>query len=409
MDHMQLIIIAVVVILILITIGYYLFQESKFKKLVENNFNQAIDDIITDENKPFILDGVDENIVIETKVMVKDKHNKENSSYIQDPLFSDAVEAKGGVNGSQKITYTIEHPIEQAELSFDDVPSKVHEHPSDSVEAFFAAIHQVPFPFGNDVSIDIDVVVDIGFEEPIKLKVIPNIAEFTNKPFKVYVLTKNREWYIFEKGQKLVGVRALKFVVQLIDNEGLISQTQVERVFSELHRFAMQNHAYIYKPDYLVSIDKLKTQMSYLEKIVLNLKLFLILNVNHSYLELSKYLHGVGLVESAGVFSSVDSHGELFTITDESGEKLQNGKSYNLLQISSNLHLHKNPNAVIEKIFDFAENFMMHYESRLLTTNKKVLSQKDYNQIIKHVEQYVEGAKTYDIELGGRLIRRLFL
>lgn len=411
MDHMQLLIIAIVVGLILVTIGYYLYQEAKFKKLVENNFNQATDDVITDHNKPFVLDGTDESIRIETKVVIKDKHESKHepvsASYRQDPLFGDTVKVESSV--VPKITYTIEHPIEQAELLFDDIPSKVHEHPSDSVEAFFAGIHQVPFPFLEDVSLDIDVVVDIGFEEPIKLKVIPNIAEFTNKSFKVYVLTKNREWYVFEKGQKLVGVRALKFVIQLIDMEGLINQAQVEKVFSELHRFAMQNHAYIYKPDYVVSMEKLKSQMAYLEKIALNLKLFLIMNVSHSYAELSKFFHSNGLSEADGIFQWVEKNCVLFTISDEKGQALQNGRGYHLLQINASLHFHKNPNEVIEKIFDFAETFTMHYESRLLTTSKKVLGQVDYNMMIKHVKEYVEGAKTYGIELGGRLIRRLFI
>src|SRR4051812_18280554 len=59
MDTIQLTIIAVVIALILLTISYYLYQEAKFKKMVENNFNQATHDVIIEENKTFTLDGID--------------------------------------------------------------------------------------------------------------------------------------------------------------------------------------------------------------------------------------------------------------------------------------------------------------------------------------------------------------
>ena len=48
MNQIQIAIIGVVACIVLIIIGYYIYQENKFKKMIENNFNQATGDALND-------------------------------------------------------------------------------------------------------------------------------------------------------------------------------------------------------------------------------------------------------------------------------------------------------------------------------------------------------------------------
>ena len=62
---------------------------------------------------------------------------------------------------------------------------------------------------------------------------------------------------------------------------------------------------------------------------------------------------------------------------------------------------------VVDKIFDFAELFMSHFESRLLSTNKQILGQKEYDQLYNYIKNYTDGAQKKQIELGSALIKRV--
>jgi uncharacterized protein YneF (UPF0154 family) len=48
MNQIQIAIIGVVACIVLVIIGYYIYQENKFKKMIENNFNQATGDALND-------------------------------------------------------------------------------------------------------------------------------------------------------------------------------------------------------------------------------------------------------------------------------------------------------------------------------------------------------------------------
>jgi|GEM_PF-1943487 len=409
MDTIQLTIIAIVVALILLTIGYYLYQEAKFKKMVENNFNQATHDVIIEDNKTFTLDGIDtQKQSMSNAILQKDVVVPENTLHM-DALFDmEEVEIIPSVQHVPDDTQSV--PLERlfATPKSSEMP-KVEEiiHPEHSVEAFFAKIHKVAFPFADEVNPELDFVVDIGFEESKKIKVLPEITQFTNKPFKVYVLDKDNQWSLYNRGEKYV-VRALKLVVQLVDREGLISQAQLSNIYNELHKFVMQNEAHICKSDYEAAILKIQNQVKYLEKIELNLNLFLITQKSYSYSDLLRFFGGLGLIDNNGVLHLAEGNQMVFKISAENGSAFKPANSYNLLQVTACLHKQKDPNYAVEKIFDCAEKVMQSFESRLLTSNRNILGQKDYDAIIQHVKKYADAAKSNDVELGGELIHRVF-
>jgi hypothetical protein len=408
MDTIQLTIIAAVVALILLTISYYLYQEAKFKKMVENNFNQSTHDVIIDENKTFTLDGVDTNkqTTQDNAILPKDVALAENS-LDDDPLF-DMQEAVTIVTKpvADETPYV---PVQDLFATKTPEVEKVEEviHPEHSVEAFFADIHKVGFPFADQINCELDFVVDIGFEELRKIKVLPEISQFTDKPFKIYVLDKNNQWLLFNRGEKYVA-RALKFVVQLVDNEGLISQASLSNIYNEWHKFVMQNEAHIYRSDYEASISKIQHQIKHLEKIELNLSLFIITQESYSYSDLIRFFGGLGLIESNGFLQLAEGNQVVFKISAENGSAFKSANSYNLLQITACLHKQKDPHYAIEKIFDCAEKVMQNFEARLLTSNRNILGQKDYDAITLHVKKYADNAKQNGVELGGELINRVF-
>ena len=49
MNQVQLAIVGLVAVIVLVIIGYYIYQENKFKKIVEKNFNQSTNDVLNQE------------------------------------------------------------------------------------------------------------------------------------------------------------------------------------------------------------------------------------------------------------------------------------------------------------------------------------------------------------------------
>ena len=98
----------------------------------------------------------------------------------------------------------------------------------------------------------------------------------------------------------------------------------------------------------------------------------------------------------------------MFTIGNESQNSLDTHDEFSTLSIVAPLHLHENPLYIVDKIFDLGERFMAKFESRILTSNKQVLGQREYDQLLTFIKNYVDSAKKKQIKLGGELIRRLF-
>jgi hypothetical protein len=148
--------------------------------------------------------------------------------------------------------------------------------------------------------------------------------------------------------------------------------------------------------------------MKYMDKIELNLTLFMAMKEYYPYSDIQKYFTSLDLIHNNGILQLCENNQQVFKISAVDNAKFSLENSYNMLQITANLHMQQDPNYAVEKIFDCMEQFMQHYEARLLTSNKHILVQKDYDAILHHVKRHIESAKANGIELGGELIKRLF-
>ena len=363
MNSIQMAIIVFIVLIILFTLGYYWYDDARFKKRVENNFNQSTKDALIDEPKrATVFDSVDPNQEDRFQILQKDIANKD--------IFADAV-------------------------------------PDDSVEAFFVKLDQVTFPFTEGVSERFDLVIDIVFEEPKKLKILPEIGQFTHKYFVFYVLSKNNLWEVCEKGKKYQAL-ALKLVVQLVDGEGVISQAQIHNIYNELRTFVINNHAHIRCSEYEIAVKHIQEQMKLLNNVELILDLYLLTLDKLDFATISKFLKANDFIEDNGIFHYMMNNNLLFTIADEAHNPLKNSDEYNTLSIVAKLHLNSDPLFVVDKIFDLGEKFMETFESRILTSNKQVITQKEYTQLYNYVKNYTDSMHKKNIELGGTLMTRLF-
>ncbi len=384
MNSVQLTIIAVVVLLIIILLGYFWYQEIKFKRLVENNFNHKTDDVIED-SQPLVLDGVDS---LEQALNINNKLEKD----IFKPIKT-------------KIAPNTQLPKENIEIAVED--ELVEDYPSDSLEAIFADIKKLPFPYKEEINPTLDYIIDIAFEEPVKIKLLPDITQYTQKQFTIYILDKNNNWQIFERGNKYV-VKAMKYVVQLVDKNGIVSQAQVSNIYNELFKFVLQNIGHIQHSDYDASIYKIQQQIKYLPDMKLDLELYFILKTATDYTSLANFFMTSGFTEISGKFNYMVNGVTEFIIADESGGALEKGINYKYLRITSNLHFVPKPQQVVEDIFDLADRFMAQFESRILTTNKQIFSEREYIALVRYISGYENNAKKFGVELGGELIRRLF-
>lgn len=378
MNSIQLAIVVAVILMIIIIVGYYWYQEAKFRRMVETNFNQRTDDVIT-KDKPFILDG-------------------DNNS-----------------NGTLKTKPVLQKDI--SELDLDLEPDDKHMNnahladpeaniPEDSMEAFFAKIEQIPFPYTDSIDITLDYVANIAFEEPSKIKILPELSQFTAKKIRIYILTKDNQWQIFERGNKYIA-NALKIVIELVDKDGVVSQAQIANMYNELYKFVLQHNAHIQQSDYEKSLFEINRQLKHVKGVKLDLELFLICKAKVSFDKLSSFFTSHGLSSQDGIFRYMNDGVELFCVSNETGNPFQSGTDYDLFLIKSSLHLVNNPREAADAIFDFTEKFMREFESRLLTANKQVFAQRDYDILNKYLGNYIANAEKNSINLGGKLLFRV--
>lgn len=390
MNPIQIAIIAFVVIVILLTLGYYWYDDAKFKKKVEDNFNQATKDVLTDNNKATIFDSIDSNASNIPPIMQKDVAPKRSASV--DPILDGAAPELD--------------ILEEVVLAPIPAPAPVIEVPEDSLEAFFVKLDKIDFNYANEVKDEYDLVVDIVFEEPKKLKILPEVTQFTHKSFEFYILEKDNVWQIYEKGKKYYA-KAIKLVVQLVDKDGIISQAQIENIYNELYKFVINNDAHIRCSDYETAIRQIQEQIKLLGNIELVLELYLLTKERLSYAALGKFLNNNGFVDNQGVYDYVENNQSVFSISSENQAPLQLNGEYTTFAIVAKLHLHEKPLLVLDQIFDIGEKFMGEFESRILTTNKQVIGQREYDQLYTYVKNYADSAQKKQVRLGGVLIRRL--
>ena len=312
MNSVQFAIVIVILLLIIVLIGYYFYQEHQFKKLVENNFNQASNDVLG-EPKSFVVDGV----------------------YASKPILN-VPNIK-----NNKDTYTKQKNVAQ-EINFDLYEDVQDEIPADSAEAFFVALDNAKFDY--ELDLDLDACFDIAFEDVIKIKALPEINHLTHKECRFYVFEKNGNWISYTQSQKYVA-RGIRIVVPLIDKNGLISQAQLSNIYNELHAYVLKNGvAHLRVSDYARSMVVLQGKVKYLESIPLELNLYLIIKEKIHYSQLCRFFLNEGMQEKNGVL--VYPNGNKYPICyvyDENGNQFATNNEYNMLSLKAQLHLHNNP------------------------------------------------------------------
>ena len=78
-----------------------------------------------------------------------------------------------------------------------------------------------------------------------------------------------------------------------------------------------------------------------------------------------------------------------------------------MLSILSKLHHQENPLSAINEIFDFAENYMQYFESRILSTNRMLMTEKEFSSLDRQVKNYVNQCNRKGVVLGSEIILRV--
>lgn len=376
MNEVQIAIIAVVAVIALGIVIYYVHQENKFKKIIENNFNQAADDVIKQ----------DKGLIFENQ---------------EDDLPSGFAASK-----KDKSAITQELALDGYDLASDPLLDKYRlNNPNEENEAF-NKFDLVEFSYAAMVNLELDHVIDIAFDKLVKIKAIPVIDQFCTKNHTYFLLEKGGVWSIYERGKKYV-IEGIKLVINLVDKEGAVSELQINNIYNELSKFTLHHEGHIRQTDSELKIRRIQQQLKTLANIELQLALYLINKDELNFGNLSKYFESSGFTVNNGVFEYRIDDKVVFEVRDEEGKPFEQKNGYRMLLISSKLHHLENPMLAIEKIFDFAEHYMQYFESRLLTTNKTVLGEREYSALEKQVNSYIATVKRQGAVLGSSLAMRV--
>lgn len=378
MNQVQIAIIVIVTIIVLCIIIYYIHQENKFKKMIESNFNQAADDVLN-KNRGLVFENSTPESLPAFASFRKD----------QEPKFD-------------------ESNLTQAEIKFDPLLEAAHallDQPPKG-DVFFGQFDLAKFP-ENVLNRELEHAVDISFDKLVKIKVLPELGQFVSKQFTYYLLDKHGTWLKFERGQKYLAA-GLRLIVNLVDNEGVISNLQLANLFSELAKYAQHHAGHIRQTDSELLIRKLQQQLKSLSNVPLELSLYLVNKDDLDYRQIAKYFESNGFVNAEGVFEFWADGKVLFKISNEQGQPFAKTGKYHLFSINSKLHHHLNPQQSVDKIFDFAEHYVQYFDARLLTSNKLVLAERDYQALEKQIASYIMANKRQNIILGSPLIQRVF-
>ena len=330
MNETQIAIIGLVAVIVITIIGYYLYQENKFKKMVEKNFNQSTNDVLEQ----------DQGVVFENQA------TNQKSSFQSSERSVEAIQVETNV---ELLATTNLDPLL-------DGPIEINNPQNDSL---FAKYEERKFPYADKISAEFDHVIDIYFAKPVKIKALPEIAQFTNKTLQIYILEKNLGWSLYERAKKYQA-DGIKVISNIIDSDGLATSLQLNNLYNELSNFASRNNGIIRQNDLELELRRIQQQLKH-----------------------------------------------VFEIRDENGKPLNESSNYQVLSIFAKLHHHENPLDVINEIFDFAENYMQYFESRMLSTNRMLMTEKEFSALDKQVKNYINQCNRKGLSLGSEIILRV--
>lgn len=383
MNQLQMAIVGLIVGIIIVIIAYHFYQESKFKNSIDKNFNQSLDDALKEEN----------GVVFENQ-MIQVETNKKQKGKPQRDVEIPAVED----NSLQQTEMLFEQPLDNTQV--EQIPSEVGDEQ-------FAAYDNINFPFANQISNQYQHVIDIFFEKSAKIKMFPDLNQFASKRIQYFILDSKAGWLVFERNKKY-NAQGVKVVIDLVDNEGCIYPLQITNMFNELSKFASHHDAYIRQKDSELEIRRIQQQLKNLSHALLELELFIVNKDELSYDDLAKYFLSNGFVDNSGFFEYRQDGVTVFYIADENGKRLDYNTKYRIFSLNSKLHHQFEPMNAVNKIFDVSEDYMKYFESRLLTSNKLIMSEREYNALERQVSNYINTCKRFGLELGSELILRVY-
>ncbi len=284
--------------------------------------------------------------------------------------------------------------------------NKNYQYPEDSMEIIFAKIHDIPFNHKDSYDFELDYVIDIAFESITKINILPKIIQFTQKSYQIFVLDKYHHWVIYKENTNYQAL-AVKYIIMMVDKDGLINKSQIINIYNELFKFIINKNAHIMQSNYEPYLQKLYTQFRFLKDIPLDLQLYLVFQNSVTYNDLIAYFTKYKLSFINNKLHYIVKEINWFSIADEQNNGLIADQNYTTLTISSQLHFLTQPEGVIDYIMDIFEECNKCFEVRLLTSNKQIFSQKEYISLKCHINNYINNAKKVNIILGGNLINRV--
>lgn len=368
MNQVQISIIALVVAIIIAIVAYHFYQENKFKRQINQGFNGRVEDALEQQSSIVVENDAHELNAPFQKDIFPDLH-------LQDAESKDSLTDLSDSNSNQ------------AEF--------IHYNQDD-----FAVLDNALFDFKIG---DYTHVIDIAFTKSIKLRMLPDMAQFCTKGCYIYILEKDL-WSSFEKGKKYLA-DGIRVVINLVDEHGITSELQVTNAYNELEKFVVKYNAKFRQTLTSDLIASLQKSFKKYKQAALDLELFI---VNHDYLpfdKLKQLLIKQGLIEQQGIFYKTIEGTILFYITDENGKPFQSNHSYRLLALNSKLHNFVDPMVAIDALFDLAEEYQNVIESRLLTSNKIIMKEHDYKSLIRQIELHFSALKRNEVEAGSELVR----
>lgn len=298
-------------------------------------------------------------------------------------------------------------PVFEEPTQFNELGHNLLDIGADYDEELFSIIDNTDCPFLMDLNPELDILIDLVFKKPIKVKMLPSVAEFTGKPFAYFLLNADRQWVEYTVGQ-LQMVTGVRLAISLVNLDGVLTEAKIARMIKELLVFANKNNGALrhsYDADTYKALEK---KYKLISPIAHKLDLFVITKDELDNIQLNDIATKLNLMSHENKFYLIKNDKVVFEVADEHGNPFSPDKKYNLLKLSLNLHLQKAPLDSFEELCSTVENMMELVELRLLTANKEIVDERLYKQLRSQVTSYVNQSQRKGVEFGDLAIYRIF-
>ncbi len=415
MSIFQLSIIFLVLAVVVVILIYYIYDDLKYKKKIHSSFNLSTDDVLMNNEKITILDADNdhENKIIMQKDIFTNQDQRDSSLIFGEELENinskefDIVHDNSNFDNNLNENSQSTSPIKELNESRSTKIIKINETPIGSMEAFFEELDQIVFPFHEKINNQLDLVIDIYFEETQKLKILPQINQYISMQPEYFVLNKNLVWVPYSSGKKYEA-KALKLIISLVDNECILNQDNINFIYKELHQYVINNDGHLRFSDYKENLIAINNKCKMIKDIRFLFQIFIKIPAPISGAKLHKYLIENSFLENNGIYYYNREGINLFQISAENDSPINKKEQIYLILISSKLHLVNNILDTFDKIFDFGEEFMRNFDAKMFTFEKKLINQSEFDILNNQVEKYQEFLNNQNIKSGEEIIQRIF-